>query len=131
MRPNLEPARKNKNTKALTTFFALVILLSAVVEALICSGGSQWLYLALMWIPALAALTASCGSFLENGEPFSLKGLLAKGGFRTCRLRYILLGCLLPLLIGGDYIQRDRRVHDPLRMGIGCNPVHAGEEAIE
>lgn len=55
---------------------------------------------------------------------------LAKGGFRRCRLRYILLGCLLPLLIGGDYIQRDRRVHDPLRMGIGRDPVHAGEEAI-
>lgn len=94
----MEPARKNKNTKALTAFFALVILLSAVVEALICLGGPQWLYLALMWIPALAALAASCVSFLENGEPFSLKGLLAKGGFRTCRLRYILLGCLLPLL---------------------------------
>ena len=94
----MEPARKSKNTKALTAFFALVILLSAVVEALICLGGPQWLYLALMWIPALAALAASCVSFRENGEPFSLKGLLAKGGFRTCRLRYILLGCLLPLL---------------------------------
>ncbi len=84
--------------KAFITFFVIVILLSAVVETLICRGGPQWLYLVLMWIPALAATVANCISFLENREPFSLKKLFAKGGFRKCKLRYVLLGCLLPLV---------------------------------
>lgn len=51
-----------------------------------------------MWIPALAATVANCVSFRENREPFSAKKLLAKGGFRKCKLRYVLLGCLLPLV---------------------------------
>ena len=84
--------------KATFTFFLIVILLSAVVETLICRGGPEWLYLALMWIPALAATVSNCVSFWENKEPFSLKKLFAKGGFRKCKLRYVLLGCLLPLL---------------------------------
>ena len=84
--------------KALIVFFAIVILLSTVTETLICRGGPEWLYLILMWIPALAATVANCISFRENGEPFSLKKLFAKGGFRKCRLRYVLLGCLLPLV---------------------------------
>ena len=33
--------------KAFIIFFAIVILLSAVVETLICRGGPEWLYLAL------------------------------------------------------------------------------------
>ena len=78
--------------KALIVFFAIVILLSTVTETLICRGGPEWLYLILMWIPALAATVANCISFRENGEPFSLKKLFAKGGFRKCRLRYVLLG---------------------------------------
>ena len=73
--------------KALIVFFAIVILLSTVTETLICRGGPEWLYLILMWIPALAATVANCISFRENGEPFSLKKLFAKGGFRKCRLR--------------------------------------------
>ena len=51
-----------------------------------------------MWIPALAAIAANCISFRENREPFSLKKLFAMGGFRRCKLRYALLGCLLPLI---------------------------------
>ena len=84
--------------KATLTFFIIVILLSAVVETLICRGGSEWLYLVLMWIPALAATVSNCVSFWENGEDFSAKKLFAMGGFRKCKLRYILLGCLLPLV---------------------------------
>ena len=84
--------------KALLTFFVIVILLSAVVETRICRGGAQWLYFVLMWIPALAATVANCVSFRENREPFSFKKLFAKGGFRKCKLRYVLLGCLLPLV---------------------------------
>lgn len=84
--------------KALIVFFAIVILFSAVAETLICRGGPEWLYLILMWIPALAATVANCISFRENGEPFSFEKLFAKGGFRKCKLCYVLLGCLLPLV---------------------------------
>ena len=83
---------------ALILFFTIVILLSAVAETLICLGGSQWLYLVLMWIPALAATAANCLSFREKGKTFSVKKLFAMGGFRKCKLRYVLLGCLLPLI---------------------------------
>lgn len=95
----MEPVINSKRIgkKALTTFFVTVILLSAVIETAICTGGPEWLYLVLMWMPAVAAAVANCISFRENGEPFSLKKLFAKGGFRKCKLRYILLGCLLPL----------------------------------
>ena len=88
---------RNYGKRAVFSFFAIVILLSAAVETLICRGGSEWLYLVLMWMPALAAIAANCVFFRENGEPFSLKKLFAMSGFRKCKLRYILLGCLLPL----------------------------------
>lgn len=84
--------------KAFIIFFVIVILLSAVVETLICRGGPEWLYLVLMWIPAMAATVANCVSFRESSEPFSVKKLFARGGFRRCALRYVLLGCLLPLV---------------------------------
>lgn len=84
--------------KAFIVFFVIVILFSAVVETLICRGGSEWLYMILMWIPAVAATVANCVFFRENREPFSLKKLFAMGGFRKCKLRYVLLGCLLPLI---------------------------------
>lgn len=89
---------RNYGKRALLSFFAIVILLSAVAETLICMGGPEWLYLVLMWIPALAATVANCVFFRENGEPFSVKKLFALGGFRRCKLRYVLLGCLLPLV---------------------------------
>ena len=90
--------RKSIGKNACITFFAIVILLSAVVETMICRGGPEWLYMVLMWIPAAAAVVANCISFWESKEPFSLKKLFAKGGFRKCKLHYVLLGCLLPLL---------------------------------
>ena len=89
---------RNYGKRALLSFFAIVILLSAVAETLICMGGPEWLYLVLMWIPALAATVANCVFFRENGEPFSVKKLFALGGFRRCKLRSVLLGCLLPLV---------------------------------
>lgn len=96
----MEQAMNNRSIgkKAFLTFFVIVILLSAVVETMICLGGPEWLYLVLMWIPAMSATVANCISFRENREPFSLKKLFAKGGFRKCKLRYVLLGCLLPLI---------------------------------
>ena len=96
----MEQAMNNRSIgkKAFLTFFVIVILLSAVVETMICRGGPEWLYLVLMWIPAMAATVANCISFRGNREPFSLKKLFAKGGLRKCKLRYVLLGCLLPLI---------------------------------
>ena len=89
---------RNYGKGALLSFFAIVILISVVVETLICRGGAEWLYIVLMWIPAVAATIANCVFFRENGEPFSVKKLFALGGFRRCKLRYVLLGCLLPLV---------------------------------
>lgn len=95
---NMKIENRNYGKWAVISFFAIVIPISALVEIMICQGGPEWLYLVLMWIPAMAATVANCVSFRENGEPFSVKKLFARGGFRTCRLRYVLLGCLLPLI---------------------------------
>lgn len=95
---NRKIENRNYGKRAVISFFAIVILISAVVETLICRGGAEWLYIVLMWIPAVAATVANCVFFRENGEPFSVKKLFALGGFRTCMLRYVLLGCLLPLV---------------------------------
>lgn len=46
---------KQIGKKSLTVFFVIVILLSAVAETMICRGGPEWLYLVLMWVPAMAA----------------------------------------------------------------------------
>ena len=94
---NMKIEKRNYGKRALLSFLAITILLSAVVETLICRGGPEWIYIVLMWIPALAATVANCVFSRENGEPFSVKKLFALGGFRTCKLRYVLLGCLLPL----------------------------------
>lgn len=65
--------KRNYGKRALFSFFAIVILLSAVAETLICTGGPEWLYLVLMWIPAVAATVGNCIFFRENGESFSVK----------------------------------------------------------
>ncbi len=88
---NMKIENRNYGKWAVISFFAIVIPISALVEIMICQGGPEWLYLVLMWIPAMAATVANCVSFRENGEPFSVKKLFARGGFRTCRLRYVLL----------------------------------------
>lgn len=95
---NMKIENRNYGKWALLSFFAIVILISAVVETLICLGGPEWLYIVLMWIPAMAATVANGVSFRENGEPFSVRKLFVRGGFRKCKLRYVLLGCLLPLV---------------------------------
>lgn len=89
--------KRNYGNVAVAVFFTLVILTSAVVEILICRGGPDWLYLILMWLPTGAAAVGSCLTYRENRERFRLKTYFARNGFRGCKLRYLLLGCLLPL----------------------------------
>ena len=84
--------------KALIVFFAITVALSALVETLIATTGQEWLYLPLMWLPAIAAFAAVIVSLRESEERFTLRLYLSKLGFVRCKLRYVLLGCLLPLI---------------------------------
>lgn len=88
----------SQRKKSVTVFFITVIVLSAVAGTMICTGGTDWWYLILMWMPAVAATIANCISFREEQTRFSLKGLFSKAGFHKCRLRYIFAGLLLPVI---------------------------------
>ena len=52
----LTTSNRSIGKKAFITFFVIVILFSAVVETMICRGGSEWLYMVLMWIPAASCI---------------------------------------------------------------------------
>ena len=52
---NRKIENRNYGKRALISFFAIVIILSAAVETLICRGGAEWLFLVLIWTTALAA----------------------------------------------------------------------------
>ena len=86
------------DNKALITFFTLVIILSLAAEAFIVNGGPLWMYFVLMWIPAFSAIIASAVSLKDEKEKFSLKSFLSGLGIRKCRIRYILLAVLIPLI---------------------------------
>ena len=86
------------DNKALITFFTLVIILSLAAEAFIVKGGPLWIYFVLMWIPALSAIIASAVSLKDDKEKFSMKSFLSGLGIRKCRIRYILLAVLIPLI---------------------------------
>ena len=45
---NRKIENRNYGKRALISFFAIVILISAAVETLICRGGAEWLYIVLM-----------------------------------------------------------------------------------
>ncbi len=84
--------------RSVKVFFIIVALASAIVETAIALTAKEWLYLPLMWLPALAGITAVCLSMRERGERFALKPMLKNLGFVGCKFRYILMGCLLPLI---------------------------------
>ena len=86
------------DNKALITFFTLVIVLSLAAEAYIVMGGPGWMYLVLMWTPACSAIIASTVALKERREKFTLKSLINGLGIRKCRIRYILLAVLIPLI---------------------------------
>ena len=91
-------AATGNDNKALITFFTLVIILSLAAEAFIVNGGPLWMYFVLMWIPAFSAIIASAVSLKDDKEKFSLKSFLSGLGIRKCRIRYILLAVLIPLI---------------------------------
>lgn len=88
----------NYGKKSIPVFFGVVIGLSAIAELFICYFQFMWAYPLLMWMPAVAAVIAALVSIREAGEPFTLKAMSARLGFRFCKLRYILAGALLPLV---------------------------------
>ena len=93
-----ENADARYGNKSLLTFFALVIILSLIAEAWIVTGGPDWMYFVLMWIPAFSAVIASAVALKEGKAKFGLKSFLSGLGIRKCRIRYILLAVLIPLI---------------------------------
>ena len=90
--------KRNYGKWSIAVFFVTVIVLSAVVEYKICTGGDGWLYMLLMWIPAVASIFANIVYFIENKERFSIKKFFNYGGFKLCNMRYVLMGVLLPFV---------------------------------
>lgn len=84
--------------KSEIVFLVTVIIASGIAETMICTGGADWWYLLLMWIPAVSATIANCISFREEDDAFSLKRLFSKAGFHKCRFRYIFAGLMLPAI---------------------------------
>ena len=79
-------------------YVILVIVLSAIVEAIYILGGNGYMVIALMWTPALCAMIANIVSIRQKKEKFSLKKYLLDLGFGVCNIIYILLGFILPLI---------------------------------
>lgn len=88
--------KRNYGKWSIAVFFVTVIVLSSIVEFKICTGGDGWLYMLLMWIPAVASIFANIVYFIENKERFSIKKFFNYGGFKLCKIRYVLIGVLLP-----------------------------------
>ena len=84
--------------KAVRVFFVLVILLSAGIETAYCLGAPEWLVAVLMWMPALSAVVAAIVSIKEKKERVTAKKLFSGIGIKKCRIRYVLLGVLIPLV---------------------------------
>jgi len=91
-------AASRYDNKALITFFTLVIILSLAAETYIVMGGPDWMYLVLMWTPAFSAIIASVVAIREHREKLALKSVITGLGIRKCRIRYILLAVLIPLI---------------------------------
>ena len=84
--------------KALAVFFATVIVLSAITEALYIKANLQIAIVALMWLPTLSALVPQIMAIKASGEKFTLLKLFRNSGMRRCKFRYVLMGCLIPLI---------------------------------
>lgn len=88
---------KNKNN-GLKVFIGVVIGLSIICDIFIITKGSDILYLALMWIPALAAFISNIYESIKSNEKFNIKIFFNNLGFRLCNIKYILISVLIPLV---------------------------------
>lgn len=79
-------------------FLIPVIVLSLIVEIWLNHKGPAILDFILMWIPGLSAMAATYFALKENKEEFHFYSFFPKLGIRSVKIRYILLGVLIPLL---------------------------------
>lgn len=89
---------KTSKLTPLSLFFLILILLSGIAEALIVTRDMEILYPVLMWIPALAAFAAAGWRRKHEEEKGTLLGFFRGCSLRRCKVKYILLGILLPLV---------------------------------
>ena len=79
-------------------FFIVVIIASLIVEYMIINNGPSWLYLLLMWLPAIAAIIANIVSIKQKNETVKIKEFISRLGIRKCNIVNILLAILIPLI---------------------------------
>ena len=87
-----------KTRKDIACFIITVIVLSGVVDCLIAKGVSNYLYVLLMWIPAIAAVIASLVTLKDNGEKITLRQINSLCGIRKCKWRYVFIGMFIPMI---------------------------------
>ena len=101
----MKDSKKKFADKGILAFFAITIVCSAVMEAVIIVQKAMGLAVFLMWLPALAAIVSGCISQIERNGTISCKMLLNRIGFRKTSFRWIVYSCFIPLLyIGIPYI---------------------------
>ena len=89
---------KKWTDNALRVFLILVIVLSVIVETVYILSGNGYMVLILMWMPALSAIIANIVSIRGRNEKFSLKRFLLDLGLGGCKVRYLLLGFIIPVI---------------------------------
>ena len=86
------------SSKALKTFFIMVVCMSAVAEGVIIAGGVEIFYLILMWIPAISAIVAGNIILKEKADEGNKEKLHTLLGIKKSKLKYILAGVLIPFV---------------------------------
>lgn len=84
--------------KSITWFFIVVIVLSAIMETIAIVKDFYILLGALMWMPAIASFVALSIVRKEMNIKFSFKRMFTDTGFKKCKFKYILMGCIIPFI---------------------------------
>ena len=90
--------KKQYTDNSVKLFFVVVIIFSIIVEYLIINSDPSWLYLLLMWLPAISAIIANIVSIKQNNERLNIKDFISRLGIRSCKIVYILLSVIIPLV---------------------------------
>lgn len=91
----------NKNfysKRSAILFVVLAIVFSAVLDLAICITKNESLIGILMWMPALAAFIAAFVAVKDRGEKASFRNIMNTLSFRKAKFKYLLWGCLIPLI---------------------------------